>query len=278
MISNNFTKIGGIGALGILFLSSLVYAQNAPLSATCSGTPNINMVTWTAIPAGGTAPYSFQWSGTNMTGTTQTVTATYNSTGTFSAGVTVHDTATGTAPISLVDANCSATVTSLPVTTTTPSIHRRPFFREPKLEINPAGNILVRGMEVLSVGTNSFVGKVWGITFTVDTSAFPELVLREGRELGRFDMAQLQVGDEVSVSGSVREDRPLLIRARVVRNFSIVVERQKIKAEHEDEDKDKEKKGRSSSSVEVQSIRDQLKAILDQIKELQGKIKGRSDY
>ncbi len=284
MISKNFTKIGGIGALGILFLGSLVYAQSVPLSATCSGTPNVNVITWTAAPAGGTTPYSFQWSGTNVTGTTQTVTATYNSTGTFSAGVTVRDTATSTASSSVVVANCSATVTSLPVATTTPPIHRRPFFKEPKLEINPAGNILVRGMEVLSVGANSFVGKVWGITFTVDTSASPNLVLREGRELGRFDITQLQVGDEVSVSGSVSEDQPLLIRARVVRNFSIVIERVKPKENQDNENnqdnedkRGKEKKSVSSSSTDVQGIRDQLRAILEQIKGLQGKIRGHSD-
>ncbi|MBI2033850.1 MAG: hypothetical protein HYT13_02000 [Candidatus Liptonbacteria bacterium] len=277
MISKNFTKIGGIGALGILFLGSLVYAQNAPLSATCSGTANLNVITWTASPAGGNQPYSYQWSGTNVTGTTQTVTATYNSTGTFSAAVTVMDTATTTASSSAVNANCSATVTTLPAATSTPPSRK---FKQPMLNINPPGNFLARGMEVVSVGANSFVGKVWGTTWTIDTSGLGEFLLREGKLVRRvIDVSILQPGDEVGVSGRVDPATPLVVKAKVVRNYSIVLEREvKFKVEDEDNnDKDKEKKGRSSSSTEVQGIRDQLKAILDQIKELQGKIKGRSD-
>ena len=277
MISKNFTKIGGIGAFGILFLGSLVYAQNVPLSATCSGTPNINVIIWTASPVGGTTPYSFQWSGTNVTGTTQTVTATYNSTGTFSATVAVRDMATTTASSSVVNANCSATVTTLPAATSTPPARK---FKQPMLNINPSGHFLARGMEVVSVGANSFVGKVWGTTWTIDTTGLGEFLLREGRSVRRvIDVSVLQLGDEVGVSGRVDPATPLVVKAQVVRNYSIVLEREvKFKAQDEDDDdKDKEKKGKGSNSTEVQGIRDQLKVILEQIKDLQNKIKGRSD-
>ena len=143
-------------------------------------------------------------------------------------------------------------------------------------------------MVVQSVASTSFTAKVWGITWTINTSGLPELFLREGHGI-RFGLNQIQVGDEVSVQGRVNADTPLIVQAKVVRNWTIVVERIKpLKVEDDDDDdddkfkggdkeKDKEKKGRSSSSTDVQGIRDQLKAILDQIKDLQGKIKGRSD-
>lgn len=284
MINKNFTKIGGIGAIGLLLLGSFVYAQNTPLSATCSGTANVNVITWTASPAGGNAPYSFQWSGTNVAGTAQAVTATYNSTGTFSATAAVRDTATTTASSSLVNANCSATVTVLPTATSTPPVRK---FKQPMLNINPPGHFLARGMEVVSVGANSFVGKVWGTTWTVDTTGLSEFILREGRLVRRvIDVSVLQPGDEVGVSGRVDPATPLVVKAQVVRNYSIVLEREvKFKDQNKndddnndnDDDKDKEKKGKSSSSTDAQGIRDQLKAILDQIKNLQDKIKGRSD-
>lgn len=266
--------------MSLLIVSSFVYAQSTnTLSATCSGTANVNVITWTASPSGGNAPYSFQWSGTNVTGTTQTVTATYNSTGTFSAAVTVRDTATTTASSSVVTANCSATVTTLPGATSTPPVRR---FKQPMLNINPPGHFLARGMEVISVGANSFVGKVWGTTWTIDTSGLSEFLLREeGGSVRRvIDVSVLQPGDEVGVQGRVDPATPLVVKAQVVRNYSILLQREiKFKVEDEDkdddEDKDKEKKGRSTSSADVQGIRDQLKAILEQIKELQDKIKGR---
>ena len=138
-------------------------------------------------------------------------------------------------------------------------------------------------MEVVSVGTNSFVGRVWGTTWTIDTTGLGEFLLREGRSVHRIiDVSVLQSGDEVGVSGRIDPATPLVVKAQVVRNYSIVLEREiKFKEDRhdddddDDKDKDKEKKGRSSNNVEIQGIRDQLRAILEQIKNLQDKIKGR---
>lgn len=71
-------------------------APPKPLAVSCSGSPNpagLNQtVTWSSLVAGGTAPYSYSWSGTNaLSGSTQTVTKAYTTPGTKNATVTVTD-------------------------------------------------------------------------------------------------------------------------------------------------------------------------------------------
>ncbi|MBI4094821.1 MAG: hypothetical protein HY435_01350 [Candidatus Liptonbacteria bacterium] len=238
------------------------------------------MVTWNAAASGGVLPHAFLWSG-DASGTSSTVVFTYNTTGTKQAAVRVNDSATST-----VNASCSATITTLPAATTTPPVGPRPLVKERKLEINPAGRFLGRGMIVQSVASTSFTAKVFGIVWTIDTSGLPELVFREGRELDRFDINQIQVGDEVSVQGAVDENISLVVRAHVVRNFSIARERPRIRVEIKIKDEDKDEKDRGKLRVEIkgkglreeeaQNIRDQIKKILEQISDLQGKIRIRT--
>ena len=127
------------------------------------------------------------------------------------------------------------------------------------------------------------MAKVWGTTWTIDTSGISELLLREGRSVRLLDLSQLQPGDEVGVSGRVSEDQPLLVRARVVRNYSIVTERATLKLEskfetdNEDKNEDKKKssEGGSARDAAIRSIQDQIKQILDQIRVLQERSQGR---
>lgn len=296
-MSKTATNIGIVGTGIALLVASFALAQNStstnptPLNASCAGAVNQNVVTWTASAVGGNPPLSFLWSGANVAGaTTSVVAATYSATGTFQASVQVTDTATSTASSSVATANCSATVISLPTATTTPPgiIRRQGTVRPPLLEINPAGRFLARGMIVQSVASTSFTAKVWGITWTVETAGLRELLFREGRSLRPFDISQILPGDEVSASGFADPDRPLIVEARVVRNFTVINERPKhfrIDNDDDDDDKDKDddKKGRGRgrnggqgvNSEEIRSIQDQIKAILEQIKEIQGKVRGR---
>jgi hypothetical protein len=76
---------------------NLVVNPPAGLSLTCSANPSparVNQsVTWTAVPAGGTPPYTFSWSGTDFSGnpTSNPYVHTYATTGTKNAQATVTD-------------------------------------------------------------------------------------------------------------------------------------------------------------------------------------------
>jgi len=87
---------------------SVVILNNAPLT-WCAGTSG--QVTLTAIPSNGTSPYSEQWTGTNLSTTSGTVTiANPNTAGTYTYSVNVTD-ATG------CNASNSASVTVYPAVT-----------------------------------------------------------------------------------------------------------------------------------------------------------------
>lgn len=218
--------------MGSLAVTSLVMAQTTPLSVTCFGSVATNVITWTATPANGTAPYTYVWSG-NVSGTSSVVSATYGSIGTYQATVQVNDSATSTAT-----ATCQATVTALPSVppTSTPPM---PFMNRPMLNVNAEGNFLAKGMRVISVGSGSFTGQVWGVTYTINYSGnvngwgdSAEFYMRQGLTSTSTIQTQVQVGDEVGVSGRVDILNPFVVTAKVVRDYSIIMPR---KEHNEDE-------------------------------------------
>jgi len=244
----------GVALLGALVASSLALADSSsttatdvsPLEAMCSASVINNSITWSASASGGVTPYSFLWSGDgNLAGNTSTaVTTSYGSNGTYAATVTVTD-----ASSSVASAHCSAMVnyfvatspTSTP--TSTPPSHTTVNL-PPTLEIGPNGGFLAHDMIVQSVGTNSFTGTIWGVTYTVNVASttnggpgrgpFPAIAffLRGGNSGGAFDLGQLQVGDQLGVQGSVSTGAPLVVNATVVRDYSITVIRPKPQPEH----------------------------------------------
>ncbi|MEK7547006.1 MAG: PKD domain-containing protein [Patescibacteria group bacterium] len=266
-------SVSGIMALSMV---SFTGAQTSALTASCSGTVASTTVTWVATSTGGTSPYSYLWSGTNgVSGaTSSSVTANYPSGGTISVSVNVSDSATSTATTT---SSCSAVVPQPTNTTSTPPV-ARPFFKQAELVINPAGNFLARGMIVQSISSSSFVGKVWGTTWTVNFAPSAELLLRGGKGV-KVDLSQIKVGDEVGVSGRVNSDQPGVVNAKVVRNYSIIALRKEAK---EDENESgKQNRGQtgnnSQGSGNNQNIHNQIQKILEQIKELQDKVRGRQN-
>jgi hypothetical protein len=117
--------------------------------------------------------------------------------------------------------SCTVTETYAP-SATNPST---PRVNPPTLSVDAHGNFLSRGMTVTSVGTNSFTATVWGITYTVNWSGNLEnfeFLLRSGNtSAGATPSTQLNVGDEVGVSGVVTSGSPLVVTANVVRDYSI---------------------------------------------------------
>lgn len=105
----NLKGIAVLVAAGALVVTTFVFADNTPLAVSCSGGVSGNVITWTALATGGTAPYSLSWSGdSNIAGHTSTaVMGTYLTNGTYTAFVQAMDSASGTATTS-----CQASVTS----------------------------------------------------------------------------------------------------------------------------------------------------------------------
>jgi PKD repeat protein len=110
-------------------LSDFWIQGSSPLTATASGSPSTGnaplTVTFTSSGSGGTSPYTYSWNfGDGTTGAGQNPTHTYNAAGTYTAIVTVTDsaspanTATANVPITVsavgnpLAANASATPTS----------------------------------------------------------------------------------------------------------------------------------------------------------------------
>jgi hypothetical protein len=93
----------------------------------------------------------------------------------------------------------------------------------PTLSIGADGSFLARGMAVTSVGSSSFQGEIWGITYTVNWSGkLPQFYFRNGNnDTNWVPTAQVNVGDIVGVSGMVSTSDPLVVNAQVVRDYSI---------------------------------------------------------
>ena len=216
MIKNTLVPFVGV-AVGIAVLASSVLVASASTHpvATCSGTVTGSSIVWSSTTTGGTAPYTYAWSGPGINGTTtQNTSPTAYAPGTFTASVTIRNAST---TASSATATCSATV----VASTTPA-HLPPFFKSPHLVINPGGHFTARGMIVTSVSATSFTGTVWGTTWTVNfTPKSGEALHRDGKTIKQFDLSSLKVGDEVGVSGKIDSTATLTVNAKVLRNYSL---------------------------------------------------------
>ena len=83
------------------YLTGALPPAPTPLTATCTVSPASistgGSATWTAVPVGGVAPYTYVWSGTGtLTGSTKSVSKTYATSGTKTASVVVADSAGAT--------------------------------------------------------------------------------------------------------------------------------------------------------------------------------------
>jgi hypothetical protein len=93
--------------------SVTVTASIPPLSASCSASPasitSGQSSVWTAVPTGGTSPYSYSWSGTDsLTGSGQSVSKTYSTAGTKTGSVTVVSSDAQSANLNCGQVNVSA--------------------------------------------------------------------------------------------------------------------------------------------------------------------------
>lgn len=152
------------------------------------------------------------------------------------------------------------------------------------LQVNPGGHFLARGMIVQSVASGSFIGKVWGTTWTVNVTPRAELLLRDGKGVKVSSVEHLQVGDEVGVSGKIDPTHELTVNADVVRNYSILVVRPKpvknemreIKQEANEERKEnKEDKEHKNEGKGNQDIRSQIEKLMEQMRQIQEQLKNR---
>jgi hypothetical protein len=115
---------------------------------------------------------------------------------------------------------------------TTP-VHNQQIQVSSDLQIGPKGAFLGHGIVVQSINGDSFTGTVWGVTYTVNVNtatsssatARPEFLLKNGNDGGPFDASQVQIGDQMGVSGWVASSSPLIVNAQVVRDYSIAVSR-----------------------------------------------------
>ncbi|HEY4523552.1 MAG TPA: SprB repeat-containing protein [Candidatus Paceibacterota bacterium] len=281
MQKNNIIKLTASFLIGGLpLVVSLVSAQTTPLTASCAGSVSSSTITWTVSASGGVTPYSYLWlSGDGVTGSTSTsVAVTYATNGIRSVVAQVYDFSTSTSTTSsTVSANCSATVTSFSTNaTSTPLIRNTQFHAQPKLQIEQNGRFLAHGMIVQSVSTNSFTGLVWGVTYIVkvNTAGVPQFFLEKDKGNGRtFDMSQIQVSDEMGVSGWVSASLPLVVNAQVLRDYSITTLRQNKSEKDNHENSNKEENKNSSSNIN--EIRGRLDGLLKQLQNLQSIFKSR---
>ena len=174
-------------------------AVSNTLSTTCSVNPTtISMggsTSWTAYPAGGTAPYTYSWStpsGTPTSGTTNPLSVSYASSGTYAASVTVTDSlgaSTGAvACTNNADAN-GGTSDGPTVTVTAPDI---------TATSTPTGNA-----NVTVNGAGTYTGTVGNIG-TASASSVPN-VLDVLNSTGTTHLAYFSAGTAgtIGVNGSV---------------------------------------------------------------------------
>lgn len=222
----NRFNIAALGLVAGAIAMISVAAASTPLAVTCSGSVSNNVITWTASPSGGNGSYAVLWSGDSTVAgnTNASIVLSYSANGTYNAMIKATD-----ASSTVATSTCSATVTSIvppPTPTSTPK------FNVPMLNINPGGHFLARGMMVTGISSGSFQGQVWGITYTVNWSGNlrPEFLFRDGKDTTSTIPQQLQVGDEVGVSGKVDIASPFVVTAEVVRDYTII----KARDNHED--------------------------------------------
>jgi hypothetical protein len=255
---------GSLLAISGLIGGTVLIAQAAgPLTVSCSGSVASTTIRWTATSTGGVMPYGYLWSGTNINGSTTNPLYVVYTAGTYTALVTVTD--ASSTPTS-ASSTCQATVKP-PSTQPLPA-----FFKSPQLIINPGGQFVARGMRVVSIGSQSFTASVWGTTWTIVTSPTNQFLFRGGKGLGGpFDLNQIRVGDEVSVTGTVDSNQTLTVKARLVRDYSLLSKREYKNENDENDDRDKKDKSASTTSNREnlrKELGDRIKEIQDQISNL----------
>ncbi len=251
------------------------------LVASCLGVVSGNNIQWTATATGGMSPYSYVWSGTGIASMTSSVASAIYVAGTYTASVSVTDASSTT-----ISSSCSATVAVVPPPPPAPSTSTHQFFKQPDLNIAPNGNFTAHGMVVQSVSGNSFTGTVWGTTWTVNVSTSSgEWFLRGDHEKrGMVSISQIQVGDEVGVTGKVDPDHPLTVIGKVVRNYTIVTPRPDKHGESDKHGEGEGHNGTTTKEIENESsnhsrqngsstydMQNLLQQLLKQMGELQGK-------
>lgn len=185
-------------SLGVILGAMALTASAAAPAVTCSGTPTGSQVLWSANVTGGVAPLTYAW-GNGATSSTQTVT--YSAPGVVTMNLSVTD-----ASSTVGTASCSVAIAAQTTPTTTPPVANNcvattsvPVVINSSLAIGPKGNIELQGMKVVTAGTGSFTGSIWGITYTVNSTQ------------------SVTVGNYVRLTGRVSTTSPLTINAREVK-------------------------------------------------------------
>jgi hypothetical protein len=265
--------VGGAVAIAIFGMALSAQAVN-PLVATCSGSVASTTITWNSNVTGGVTPYTYLWSGADLGGATSSSISHVYGAGLKTAMLSVTD-----ASSTVATTTCAATVASVPVGTTTPPVvHLPPVFKKAQLIITGDDNFLARGLIVTSVGTNSFVGTIYGTTWTIITSGDNDFYLRGGNGGGRFDISQIKVGDEMGVQGKIVGTTTSMVNAKIVRDYSIAVTRPKERHGDNEGNDDRGSWGNTGSSTSQGINMDDFKKSLEkQMKDLQDRIKDLRD-
>lgn len=224
---NVSAQSGSVSATTLASSSTDTTPPSVPpgLSASAVSSSQINL-TWTASTDNvGVTGYKVYRNGTQIGTTAGT---SYSDTGlsvstTYSYTVAAYDAAGNTSAQS-----GSVSATTLASGTAPVSTYTVP----PTVDIGSNGSILLHGMTVTSVGTNTFTGTVWGLTYTVDYTSSTasgggnrfQFLLRNGTSAA-LNASQIEVGDQVGVQGTITQSSPTVIQAQIVRNYSVTTPR-----------------------------------------------------
>ncbi len=230
----------------VLGLAGVASVTNAAVDTVSAGanqsiTLPISTVTLTgsATATSGSTIASYAWAQTSGPSASTIVTPSALSTsvtglivGSYVFTMTASDNTTPTA----LTSSATTTVTVSPVVTPLPPVK----VIKSKLEINPNGKVNLQG-ELVLIGTGTLSVKVWGITFTVNTTN----AQFNGKVL---DITGYKVGDMISVKGQID---PLTltptINARNVKNMTFkALNEQAAKKMENRENKGKGKKNNNN--------------------------------
>lgn len=223
---NNSGQSGSVSGTTYSSSSSDTSVPTVPtgLSASPVSSSQINLTWYASSDNVGVSGYRIYRNGTQIASTGST---SYSDTGLaastgYTYTVAAYDAAGNTSSQS---SSISATTLATGSTVTTSS-----YTVPPTVEIGPDGTILLHGFTVTSVGTNTFTGTVWGITYTVTYSGSVNTgngfqFLLRGGDSSTINSSQIQVGDVLGVQGTVSQSQPLAIQAQTVRDYSITAAR-----------------------------------------------------
>ena len=227
-------------------------ASSTVATSSCSATiaqplPSISL--FTATPSTITTGHStiLSWNVANASSTSLD-----NGIGsTASTSVTVNPLTTTTYTLSAVNgtgtSTATTTVTVLATSTPPAATTTAPLSRRSSLLINDGGQFIAKGMIVESVGTGSFIAKVWGVAFTI-TSVSP-----------------VAVGNYVDVKGRIDSASPNTIIARSVKTFSSFkvakIKIKEVKEENKEEEKEEEHREKNVIKGVTQSTTTSISSV-----------------